>query len=205
VSDGRIIPPEEGRAIWQARWAAHDAAEGAARRAPSEWVMRACERLPTGARVADLACGDGRHALPIAALGHEVVLVDFAERAVRLGVDRGGAIGGLHGVVADTLALPFGAGVFDAIVIVHFLERALFSHLARLLRPGGRLIVETFTTRHLDLVAAGRARGPRNPAYMLVPGELPRLVAPLRVDEYVETEAMDGPGARAVARLVATR
>lgn len=217
VSEGRVIPPDEARAIWQARWAAHDAPAGVPPRAPSAWVMDACARLPAGARVADIAGGDGRHALPLAARGLEVVLVDFAERAVRLARDAAGAAwpGRVHAVVADVLALPFGAAMsgarptgaraFDAIVIVNFLERALFPHLASLLRPGGRLIVETFTTRHLDLVAAGRARGPRNPAYMLAPGELPRLVAPLTVDEYAEVEAMDGPGARAVARMVAVR
>ena len=205
MSEERTIPPGEARAIWRARWAAHDAP---AERAPSAWVLRACERLPAGARVADLAGGDGRHALPLAARGFEVVLVDFAERALQLAIAAGAAgdaarTGRVHAVVADTLALPLRDASFDAIVIVNFLERALFPHLALLLRPGGRLIVETFTVRHLDLVAAGRARGPRNPAYMLGPGELPRLVAPLTVDEYAEVEAMDGPGARAVARLVA--
>ena len=204
MSARRVIPPVEARASWQARWAAHDAP---ADRAPSAWVMRACEPLPAGARVADLAGGDGRHALPLAARGLDVVLVDFAERALRLalGARHGTRAGALHAVVADVLALPLRAASLDAIVIVNFLERALFPHLAVLLRPGGRLIVETFTTRHLDLVAAGRARGPRNPAYMLAPGELPRLVAPLMVDEYAEVEAMDGPGPRAVARVVAVR
>ena len=207
MTEPRIIPPGEARATWEARWAEHDRP---ADRPPSEWVLGACAALPEGARVADVAGGDGRHALPLAARGCEVVLVDFTERAVRLGVTaardrRGTARGTVHGVVADALALPLRAGAFDAIVIVNFLERALFSHLPSLLRPGGRLIVETFTTDHLRLVAAGRARGPRNPAYLLAPGELPRLAAPLIVDEYAEVEAMDGPGSRAVARMVAVR
>ena len=166
--------------------------------------MRACEVLPDGARVADLAGGDGRHAIPLAERGLEVVLVDFIERAVRLGVECAHVSENApYGVVADTFALPLRAGAFDAIVIVHFLERALFSQLPSLLRPGGRLIVETFTTDHLRLVESGRARGPRNPAYMLEPGELPHLVAPLVVDEYAEVEAIDGP--RAVARIVARK
>jgi SAM-dependent methyltransferase len=211
MTEPRIIPPDEARATWAARWAEHDRP---ADRPPSAWVLGACAALPQGARVADVAGGDGRHALPLAARGCEVVLVDFTERAVRLGVtaarDRRGTMDGIvhgivHGVVADALALPLRAGAFDAIVIVNFLERALFSHLPSLLRPGGRLIVETFTTDHLRLVAAGRAHGPRNPAYLLAPGELPRLAAPLIVDEYAEVEAMDGPGQRAVARIVAIK
>ena len=199
MSEARIVPPAEARATWRERWARHDAP---AERRPSTWVMTTCARLPAGALVADLAGGDGRHAVPLARAGHRVVLLDFAERAVRLGVT---AAEGLLGVVADTAAMPLRAGAFDAIVIVHFLERALFPHLPPLLRPGGRLIVETFTTAHLSLVAAGHASGPRNPAYMLAPGELPRLAAPLIVDEYAEVEAMDGPGPRAVARMVAVR
>lgn len=204
MSEARVIPPEESRRIWRERWAAHDAQ---VERRPSAWVMQACARLAPGSVVADLAGGDGRHAVPLAAAGLRVLLVDFAERAVRLGREAADidARTRVAGVVADTAALPLRAASLDAIVIVHFLERDLFAHLPPLLRPGGRLIVETFTTDHLRLVADGRAHGPRNPAYMLHPGELPRLVAPLGVDEYAETEAIDGPGSRAVARMVAVK
>ena len=164
--------------------------------------MTACARLRPGALVADIAGGDGRHALPLARRGHRVLLLDFVERAVRLAREANGAV---LGVVADSAALPLREQSLDAIVIVHFLERALFPHLPPLLRPGGRLIVETFTTAHLQLVADGRATGPRNAAYMLAPSELPRLAAPLAVDEYAEVEASDGPGVRAVARMVAVK
>lgn len=198
-AEGRIIPPREGRAIWAARWGALDVPAG---RAPSDWVMARLRELPPGALVVDLAGGDGRHAIPATRLGHHVVLLDFAERAVMLALEAESAV---MGVVADTLALPLRPGAFDAVLIVNFLERALFPHLPSLLRPGGRLIVETFHVDHMRLVAEGRARGPRNPAYMLERGELPRLALPLRPLEYREEIAGDGPGARAVARLVAER
>jgi hypothetical protein len=67
------------------------------------------------------------------------------------------------------------------------------------------LIYETFTLEHLDVVARGKARGPRNAAYLLAPGELPLLAAPLDVVEHEECLVADGAGERHVARLVAVK
>lgn len=44
--------------------------------APSPWVLRWAALLPAGARVLDLACGNGRHVRWLAALGHRVTAVD---------------------------------------------------------------------------------------------------------------------------------
>ena len=112
---------------------------------------------------------------------------------------------GVMGVVADAGALPLAAGTLDALLTVNFLDRSLFPHLARLLRPGGRLIVETYTTGHATLVEQGRAHGPRNRAYLLEPGEILALVAPLVVLVHEEGMVDDGTGARHVARIVAER
>jgi hypothetical protein len=65
------------------------------------------------------------------------------------------------------------------------------------------LIVETYTVGHRALVDAGRARAPTNPAYMLAPGELPRLVAPLDVVASREGVVRDEAGERHVASVVA--
>lgn len=63
----------------------------------------------------------------------------------------------------------------DGIVVVHYLHRPLFRELARALKPGGLLVYETFTVQQ---AALGR---PRSPRFLLEPGELARLVAPLEV------------------------
>lgn len=179
---------------------------GAARAAASDWVVAQGRALRDDAVVLDLACGAGRHARALAARDRRVVAVDFVERAVRLAVrDRVALHGPVLGVVADAARLPFASGSFDAIVCVNFLDRALFRDLVPLLRSGGRLIYETFTASHLALVEAGRAPGPRNPAYLLAPGELPTLVAPLAVLEHAEEVVVDGAGERHVARVVAER
>jgi len=191
----------DDRAHWDSRYASSDD-DADLRRAPSPWVLERCLALPPRAPIVDLAGGVGRHAEPLARAGRTVILVDFIARAVAAGVARGSSVLGL---VADTRALPFRAASLDAIVCVSFLDRALFPVLATLLRPGGVLVYETFTLEHLELVASGRVRGPRNAAYLLAPGELPRLVAPLVVREAQEGRVIDAAGERHVARVVAVR
>lgn len=41
-------------------------------------------------------------------------------------------------------SLPFRDGAFDLAITIHFVSPPLFTELARILRPGGRLIFETF-------------------------------------------------------------
>ena len=67
------------------------------------------------------------------------------------------------------------ARLYDVVVVVHYLHRALFPALIAALAPGGVLVYETFT-----VAQAARGR-PTNPAFLLEPGELPRLVAPLEI------------------------
>ena len=97
----------------------------------------------------------------------------------------------MPGRVKSTLS----GGVFDVIVVVHYLHRPLFPSLVNALRPGGVLVYETFTR-------AQAARGkPTNPAFLLEPGELLTLVRPLEVLASREGD-YDG---RSVASIVATR
>jgi hypothetical protein len=93
----------------------------------------------------------------------------------------------------------------DAIVVVNFLDRALFPTIVSLIRPGGTLVYETYLRAHLGLVAEGRAHACRNPAYVLDPGELATLVQPLRVLASREGVVVDAAGERCVASMVAVR
>ena len=165
--------------------------------APSGWVLDRALSLPARGLVLDLASGRGRHALSLAQSGRRVIALDIAFDAVRVATRTGA-----HGVVADAGALPLREEGVDAILCVNFLDRALFTHFAACLRPGGALIVETFTTLQRKL-----GRGPTSAAHLLAPGELPRLVAPLAVREFFEGLVEDeGAGAeRYVARVVAVK
>jgi tellurite methyltransferase len=186
----------DDRAHWTARYAAEIRES-----APSAWVAAHVASLAPGAVCLDLASGAGRHAALLAAPGRTVVALDFVEMVAR----RASRTGRVVGVVAEAAALPLRAASFDLVVVVNFLDRSIFPTLASLLRPGGRLIVETFTVENLQRVAADRRRGPSDPAFLLTPGELPRLVEPLRVLASREGLVRDEAGERWVAGIVAER
>ena len=177
---------------WEAR---HRAKAGEPPGPPSAWVMRQAGAFATGALVLYLASGRGRHALPLAALGFRVVALDRAVEALHA---LRAASAAVHTVAGDAGALPIRERAFDAIICVNFLDRALFASLHRWLRPAGRLVIETFTTGQLAL-----PHGPRTRAHLLEPGELPRLVAPLRVVAHHEGLVRDAAGERYAAGVAA--
>jgi SAM-dependent methyltransferase len=82
-------------------------------------------------------------------LGAEVVAIDVSERMVELARSRG-----VDARVGDVQELPFADGEFDLVVAawvlfhVPDLDRGL-AEIARVLRPGGRLVATTNSDRHL--------------------------------------------------------
>jgi len=91
--------------------------------------------------------------------GAEVVATDLSPRMVELARERG-----MDARIADVQALPFGDGEFDVVVAawmlyhVPNLDQAL-AEIARVLRPGGRLVAATNSIFHLhelrQLVGSG--------------------------------------------------
>lgn len=145
---------------------------------PCSWLVLNADLLPRGGRALDVACGRGRHALLLAAAGIGVRALDRdAARIASLAA------------IADRLALPIEAEVvdleagtaelgrdaYDLVLVVHYLHRPLIPRLVRALAPGGLLIYETFTK------AQAQRGKPSNPDFLLAPGELSALVAPLQV------------------------
>jgi SAM-dependent methyltransferase len=101
-------------------------------------------------RVLDAGCGTGEFAERAArVLGCEVVGVDQSERMVEVTRGRG-----VEALVADVQDLPLPDASFDAVsanwMLYHLpdLDRAL-SELARVLRPGGRLVALLNDVEHL--------------------------------------------------------
>jgi 2-polyprenyl-3-methyl-5-hydroxy-6-metoxy-1,4-benzoquinol methylase len=126
----------------------------------------------------DIACGSGRHAVFLAESGLQVRAVDKdceAIKALRTTSKRRGLSIAAEALDLEANGVDLGAEAYDAIVVVHYLHRPLFPALVRALRPGGLLLYETFTMKQ-----AQRGK-PTNPAFLLRPGELPRLVRPLEV------------------------
>jgi len=99
-----------------------------------------------GLAVADIGCGTGRHARPLALAGARVTAVDFSEAMVRRARAKTGteAIRFIHHDVQEPL--PFPAGSFDRVVCCLVVEHipnleAFFRELKRICRPAGWVVV----------------------------------------------------------------
>lgn len=102
-----------------------------------------------GKLLLDLCCGTGDIALRLAKAGAEVVGVDFSEpmlavarRRIRPGMR-------IEFVQADALNLPFAPSRFDTVTVAYGLRNladpeAGVQEMARVTRPGGRLLVLDF-------------------------------------------------------------
>ena len=168
--------------------------------------------LPSGPAL-DIACGTGRHSLLLAARGQHVTAVDFSSvaldtlearaRATHTPVRRSSSIpatgrhlrGGLELIQANLDETQLPERRFDLIICVQYLQRSLFSQMARALRPNGVLLMETFTRAQLEF-----AGGPRKPSYLLETGELREAFPELCVVFYRELRAGQG-----IASLVAKK
>ncbi len=166
--------------------------------APSPWVQRWSALVPPGARVLDVACGSGRHVRWFVERGAQVTAVD--RDAAALAPLRLLSDAAVEVIEADIEAKPWPlpGRRFDAVVVTNYLWRVLLPTLVASVAEGGVLIYETFA-RGNETVGK-----PSNPDFLLVPGELLRVAAGLRViayeDGFVATEPQ-----RFVQRIAAVR
>lgn len=139
---------------------------------PSPWVARFMPLVPQSGEILDLACGGGRHSRLALDSGYRVAAADRD-------------ISGLEDLRDNTsleiietdleAADPFAPGgalhdrTFSGIVVTNYLHRPILPHLMGALADDGVLIYETFA-------AGNELHGhPRNPDYLLRPGELLEL------------------------------
>ena len=154
-----------------------------------------------GARVVDLGCGGGRLALSLARLGARAVGVDRSPasiRAARREAHRRSS--SVRFVCADLLSAPLRSGAFDLVVMTDVVEhlenpRRALEEAGRLLRPGGRLFLNTFDRSLRSRIAVvGLAeglgfvpRGTHDARLFVRPGELEEYArrASLRIERLV--------------------
>jgi tellurite methyltransferase len=179
---------------------------------PASIVRELLPILPSGPAL-DIACGTGRHSLFLAARGQHVTAVDFSSvaldtlearaRGTHTPVRRSSSIpaagrylrDGLELIQANLEETQLPERRFDLIICIQYLQRSLFSQMARALRPDGVLLMETFTRAQLEFTG-----GPRNPEFLLDTGELRDAFPELCVLFYRELRAGQG-----IASLLARR
>ena len=183
------------RERWDAKYAAKSVPE---KLLPDEWLTRHVAGLKSG-RALELACGLGHNAIWLARQGWQVDAVDVSPIGLQLAAELASRQGAdVHWIAADLDEFRPPVETYDLIVVLRFLDRLRLPPLIEhSLRPGGRLIYETFTLAQIDRPESHL----KNPAFALAAGELPRLFAGLQILSYAECTLPD----RDVARLVAQR
>lgn len=150
---------------------------------PSGWVRRFAPLIRDGGHVLDLAAGSGRHTRLLLDMGLRVTAIDrdiaslnkFAEaRCEMRALDL--ETGAPQSVIAQL------GGNYDGIVVTNYLHRPLLRPLAAVLARGGVLIYETF------MLGNERFGRPRNPDFLLRPGELLEALAGLTIVAFEQGE-----------------
>jgi SAM-dependent methyltransferase len=164
---------------------------------PSAWVETHAGLIRPGGRVLDLACGSGRHTRYLADRGFCVIAVDIDLTGVTaLATDERVE---LLEADLENEAWPFVDTRFDGIVVCNYLHRPHFPLLIDALDEAGVLIFDTFA------VGNERFGKPRNPDFLLRPGELlDAFSASLSVVAY-EHGRVDEPSPGVRQRLCAIR
>lgn len=119
--------------------------------------------LAPGERVLDLACGNGRHMMHLAAMGLNVVGLDYSSDLLALARD---TLRSHHGLVrGDMRHLPF-RSVFDAVTnfftsFGYFFEDhdnlLTVYAVADALKPGGRFLIDYVNRPHVEATLVPRS------------------------------------------------
>jgi tellurite methyltransferase len=147
--------------------------------------------------VLDVACGDGRNGLYLAAQGARVLMVDRSQESLEQGVtlrrdiemqnsrDLCVAFARLDLETAEPPA--FARESLGVVLVLRFLHRPLVPVLKEALKPGGIFLYETYLEGHQAL---GK---PTNPSHLLARGELKLWFTDWQVIHHFEGRMEDPP------------
>jgi SAM-dependent methyltransferase len=195
--------------IWDERYAGERYFYGTA---PNDFLVERERLIARGGAVLCLGEGEGRNAAFLASRGHRVVALDQSSvglgKAQRLAEERGLSIATR---VADLAEYRIEPGQWDAIVSIwcHLpsaLRARVHAETVHGLRPGGVLLLESYTPAQLQF----RTGGPSDPDLMPTLAQLREELAGLEFVHAVECEreVAEGDGHRgrsAVVQIAARR
>ncbi len=160
-------------------------------------------RLQPGECVLDVACGTGDIAFAAAAQGGRVVGLDLTHRMLQLALRKSAAAKFLAG---DMTHLPLASQTFDVVTTGYGLRNvpdlaAAIDEIARVLRPGGRLLSLDFNRPQPALIRAAYL------SYLTVVGAALGWLLHRDPDtyRYIPASIRRYPGAAGVAELLTAR
>ena len=160
-------------------------------------------RLQPGERALDLACGTGDIAFAAAARGARVVGLDITHRMLQLAAQKSRAA---QFITGDMTSLPFASRTFDVVTTGYGLRNVpdlnlAIDEIARVLRPGGRLLSLDFNRPQPALVRGVYL------SYLTVVGATLGWILHRDPDtyRYIPASIRRYPGAHGVAALLAAR
>lgn len=195
--------------FWNPRFAGEQYAYGSA---PNDFLKAQAGRLAAGSRVLSLGEGEGRNAIHLASLGHDVTAVDAAhtglikllQRAARESLT-------VTATLADLADYAIPPAHWHAIVSIfcHLpptLRRTVLRDCVRGLAPGGLFILEGYTPRQLSFGTGG----PKDEALLLEPDAIRAELDGLELLHFAEVqrEVVEGSlhtGMAAVLQVVARK
>jgi tellurite methyltransferase len=141
--------------------------------------------------------GEGRHARALARAGFVTWGVDISVERLRIGKEEAAERGlTLHVWASDLERDPLPPGCCDLLLCSRFLIRHRWRDVQAMVRPGGFVMYETFTTAQ-----GAKPDGPKSVSHLLAPGELRREFASWRI---LFADEIDDPMI-ATATIVAQR
>jgi len=160
-------------------------------------------RVQRGERALDLACGTGDLAFAAAANGARVVGLDITHRMLQLAARKSATAAFVAG---DMTSLPFGPQTFDLVTTGYGLRNVpdlntAIDEIARVLRPGGRLLSLDFNRPRPALIRAAYL------SYLTVVGAALGWLLHRDPDtyRYIPASIRRYPGAAGVAVLLSSR
>lgn len=194
--------------VWDQRYRTEAYAYGTA---PNNFLTSVADQIPRGP-VLCLAEGEGRNAVFLAGRGHAVTAIDWSSvglaKAERLAATRGVH---LATVCADLAEVRFVPSAWSGIVEIftHLpasVRAAMHRGVKEGLRPGGVLVIETYTPRQLEFGTGGPSDAALLPTLEELRRELEGMELVIAHD--VEREIHEGvlhDGRSAVAQVLARK
>jgi tellurite methyltransferase len=163
-------------------------------RDPIPFLKDHVDLLPKGTAL-DLAMGEGRNGVFLATKGLRVTGVDISEagfkKAKALAAENNVS---LTTVVADLEQYTIPPNTFDLIICTYYLQRDLFPKIISAVKPGGIVVIETYTVDHLQY------RPNFNREFLLERNELLTLLKGLRILRYQEVDTGEAAFASILAQ-----